>query len=241
MCRLTSCTTEAGSVASDSRATAPTTAWPESKSTIDGVVGDPSAFGRTTGSPALLTCATTDIVVPRSMPNAVLSSSGSATAHAPAQPGRRVRPPAAPNVAHIPPQTVLPSPGAEHYRNAEGVISGSPRDPRAGETVVVGDGVGSTTGAGDSDGIACSSASAIASSPAAFGCSGAGSSGPCTYGSGVHSSCPANCGAAMPNPNSPAPCASALFSCPSRDSSTFSLAGVIPNPCRQRIDDPNGT
>src|SRR5580693_4145011 len=85
MCRLTSCTTEAGSVASDSRATAPTTAWPESKSTIDGVVGDPSAFGRTTGSPALLTCATTDIVVPRSMPNAVLSSSGSATAHAPAQ------------------------------------------------------------------------------------------------------------------------------------------------------------
>ena len=66
---------------------------------------------------------------------------------------------------------------------------------------MVGDGVGSTTGAGDSDGIACSSASAIASSPAAFGCSGAGSSGPCTYGSDVHSSCPANCAAATPNPN----------------------------------------
>ena len=55
------------------------------------------------------------------------------------QPG--AAPPAAPNVAHIPPPTVLPSPGAEHYRNAEGVISGSPRYPRAGETVVVGDGV----------------------------------------------------------------------------------------------------
>src|ERR1700688_4651957 len=82
MCRLTSCTTESGSVASDSRATAPTTACPASKSTIDGVVGEPSAFGSTTGSPALLTCATTDIVVPRSIPNAVAS----ATSHAPSDP-----------------------------------------------------------------------------------------------------------------------------------------------------------
>ena len=60
---------------------------------------------------------------------------------------------------------------------------------------------GSTTGDGDSSGNACWSASAIASSPAAFGCSGAGSAGPCTHGSAVHSSCPANRGAATPNPN----------------------------------------
>src|SRR5262249_51624979 len=80
MCRLTSWTTDSGSVASDSRATAPTIAWPESNRTMDGVVGEPSAFGSTTGAPAPLTCATTDIVVPRSIPNAVFS----ATAHAPA-------------------------------------------------------------------------------------------------------------------------------------------------------------
>src|SRR6185437_12479301 len=88
MCRLTSWTTESGSVASDSRATAPTMAWPDSKRTIDGVVGEPSAFGRTTGRPAPLTWATTDIVVPRSIPNAVFS----ATAYAPA-PSLPVEPP----------------------------------------------------------------------------------------------------------------------------------------------------
>src|SRR5260370_16706360 len=73
MWRLTSCTTDSGSVASDSRATAPTTAAPGSKSTTDGVVGEPSAFGSTTGGPAWLTWATTENVVPRSMPNAVPS------------------------------------------------------------------------------------------------------------------------------------------------------------------------
>src|ERR1700677_2790399 len=82
MCRLTSCTTESGSDASDSRAAAPTTACPPAKSTIDGVVGAPSAFGSTTGSPAALTWATTDMVVPRSIPKAVRS----ATAHAPSDP-----------------------------------------------------------------------------------------------------------------------------------------------------------
>src|SRR5580693_1522019 len=79
MCRLTSWTTESGSVVSDSRATAPTTACPSSKSTIDGVVGAPSAFGSTTGCPEVPTWATTDMVVPRSIPKAVRS----ATTHAP--------------------------------------------------------------------------------------------------------------------------------------------------------------
>jgi len=52
--------------------------------------------------------------------------------------------------------------------------------PRAGVADVEGEGVGSTSGVGVRSGIACSSARAIVSSPAAFGCSGAGSPGPCT-------------------------------------------------------------
>lgn len=112
--------------------------------------------------------------------------------------------------------------------------------PSAGGVVAVAVGVGLTTGAGDSVGSACSSASAIASSPAASGCSGATSCGPWTYESGVHSWCPVNWGAATPKPNRDAPWASTVFSCPSRASSTFSLAAVIPYPARQPIDDPNG-
>src|SRR5215471_20282692 len=76
MCRLTSWTTDSGSVASDSLAIDPTTAWPASNRTTDGVVGEPSAFGSTTGTPASLTCATTENVVPRSMPRAGGSANG---------------------------------------------------------------------------------------------------------------------------------------------------------------------
>src|ERR1700759_1334665 len=88
-----------------------------------------------------------------------------------------------------------------------------------------GEGGGSSTGDGSSKGNVCWSASAIASSPAAFGCSGAGSDGPWTHGSAVHSSCPVNLGSATPNPNRLAPWASTLFSWPSRASSTFTFVG----------------
>jgi hypothetical protein len=46
------------------------TSPPLEKATTDGVVRDPSALGMTTGSPASRT-ATTELVVPRSMPTAL--------------------------------------------------------------------------------------------------------------------------------------------------------------------------
>src|SRR5713226_3902249 len=110
----------------------------------------------------------------------------------------------------------------------------------AGVAVGDGDGDGRGTGGGESSGNACWSARAMASSPAAFGCSGAGSDGPCTHGSAVHSSCPVNRGVATPNPNRLAPCCSTLFSCPSLASSTLTFAGVIPYFCRQPAFVPNG-
>src|ERR1700722_6805391 len=110
----------------------------------------------------------------------------------------------------------------------------------AGEVVGDGAGDGRSTGDGESSGSACWSASAIASSPAAFGCSGAGSDGPCTHGSVVQSSCPVNLGTATPKPNRPAPWASTVFSWPSRASSTFTFTGVMSYWCRQPTLDPKG-
>jgi MFS family permease len=64
--------------------------------------------------------------------------------------------------------------------NSDALSQRGRRHPSAGGVVAVavGVGAGTVTGAGNRVGSACSSASAIASSPAAFGCSGATSLGP---------------------------------------------------------------
>src|ERR1700745_201656 len=103
-----------------------------------------------------------------------------------------------------------------------------------------GDGEGSGTGDGDSAGNACGSARAIASSPDASGCIGAGSVGPWTHGSAVHSSCPVKFGVATPKQNRLAPCCSTVFSCWSLAFSTWTFAWVIPYCCRQLMFEPNG-
>src|SRR4051794_39382543 len=53
-------------------ATWPTRRWPSSvKATTDGVVRPPSAFGTTSACPPSIVAATTEFVVPRSMPTAL--------------------------------------------------------------------------------------------------------------------------------------------------------------------------
>ena len=105
---------------------------------------------------------------------------------------------------------------------------------------MVGDGVGSTTGAGDSDGIACSSASAIASSPPRR-----------VQRRRVVRSLHVRVGRAqlMPGelrrrdaePEQSRALRQHLVQLPEPGQQHLSLAGVIPNPRRQPIDDPNGT
>src|SRR5213082_2470434 len=68
MNRLIENTVFSGLTAAWRRASWPTRRSPDLvKATTDGVVRPPSAFGMTTGSPASMT-ATTELVVPRSMP-----------------------------------------------------------------------------------------------------------------------------------------------------------------------------
>src|SRR5438128_12505332 len=68
MNRLIEYTVFSGLTAAWRRASWPTRRSPDLvKATTDGVVRPPSAFGMTTGSPASMT-ATTEFVVPRSMP-----------------------------------------------------------------------------------------------------------------------------------------------------------------------------
>src|SRR5256885_16060719 len=68
MNRLIEYTVFSGLTAAWRRASWPTRRSPDLvKATTDGVVRPPSAFGMTTGSPASMT-ATTELVVPRSMP-----------------------------------------------------------------------------------------------------------------------------------------------------------------------------
>src|SRR5436309_14064865 len=68
MKRLIEYTVFSGLTAAWRRASCPTRRSPDLvKATTDGVVRPPSAFGMTTGSPASMT-ATTEFVVPRSMP-----------------------------------------------------------------------------------------------------------------------------------------------------------------------------
>ena len=71
MWRLTDRIVRSGLVMAWRLATSPTrTSPPLEKATTDGVVREPSALGMTTGSPASRT-ATTELVVPRSMPTAL--------------------------------------------------------------------------------------------------------------------------------------------------------------------------
>src|SRR6478752_1914597 len=71
MWRLTERTVRSGFVIAWRLATSPTRTSPVlEKATTDGVVRDPSALGMTEGSPASST-ATTELVVPRSMPTAL--------------------------------------------------------------------------------------------------------------------------------------------------------------------------
>ena len=71
MWRLTERIVRSGLVIAWRLATSPTsTSPPLEKATTDGVVRDPSELGMTTGSPASST-ATTELVVPRSMPTAL--------------------------------------------------------------------------------------------------------------------------------------------------------------------------
>ena len=70
MCRLTERIVRSGFVIAWRLATSPTRISPFfEKPTTEGVVRAPSAFGMTTGSPASST-ATTEFVVPRSIPTA---------------------------------------------------------------------------------------------------------------------------------------------------------------------------
>src|SRR5215216_5923154 len=76
MCRLTERTVRSGLVTACRLATSPTSTSPAlEKATTDGVVRDPSALGITTGSPASST-ATTELVVPRSIPTALGMADG---------------------------------------------------------------------------------------------------------------------------------------------------------------------
>src|SRR5438093_10368927 len=71
MCRFTERTVRSGLVIAWRLATSPTSTSPVlEKPTTDGVVRPPSALGTTVGSPASRT-ATTELVVPRSMPTAL--------------------------------------------------------------------------------------------------------------------------------------------------------------------------
>ena len=71
MWRLTERIVRSGLVMAWRLATSPTRTSPSlEKATTDGVVREPSALGMTTGSPASRT-ATTELVVPRSMPTAL--------------------------------------------------------------------------------------------------------------------------------------------------------------------------
>ena len=71
MCRFTERTVRSGLVIAWRLATSPTSTSPVfEKPTTEGVVRPPSALGTTVGSPASRT-ATTELVVPRSMPTAL--------------------------------------------------------------------------------------------------------------------------------------------------------------------------
>src|SRR6478735_3274923 len=71
MCRLIERNVRSGLVIAWRLATSPTSTSPAlEKATTDGVVREPSALGMTTGSPASST-ATTELVVPRSIPTAL--------------------------------------------------------------------------------------------------------------------------------------------------------------------------
>src|SRR3954471_3211785 len=71
MNRLTEYTVASGFRIACRFATWPTSRWPSSvKATTDGVVRLPSAFGITSALPPSTTAATTEFVVPRSMPTA---------------------------------------------------------------------------------------------------------------------------------------------------------------------------
>ena len=70
MCRLTDRIVRSTLVTAWRLATSPTSTSPFlANATTDGVVRDPSAFAMTSGSPPVRT-ATTELVVPRSMPTA---------------------------------------------------------------------------------------------------------------------------------------------------------------------------
>jgi hypothetical protein len=71
MCRFTDRIVRSGLVMAWRFATSPTRTSPFlANATTEGVVREPSALGMTTGSPASRT-ATTELVVPRSMPTAL--------------------------------------------------------------------------------------------------------------------------------------------------------------------------
>src|SRR6266508_951785 len=75
VCRLTERTVRSGLVTACRLATSPTSTSPVlDRATTEGVVRDPSALGMTVGSPPSST-ATTELVVPRSIPTALAISS----------------------------------------------------------------------------------------------------------------------------------------------------------------------
>src|ERR1700744_775503 len=80
---------------------------------------------------------------------------------------------------------------------------------------------------------ACSSASAMASSPAAVGWNGAGEPTPCTYELASHSACPVKSGWTGVADAAVAPLDSTWFSASSSVVSDCSLTGSSPCPLRQ--------